>query len=374
MPDDTVECFRMFQQPPCSIARLRLESSADLATALGAVKLSPPRYSSYVLTTPDQRTAALRLWRELTGYEPIDYDDAFHREGTFDSLGLRERTAALVLFGSKAVLEKRDSVKKSLVDDFSKTVTEQLRAMRTHVEDQAEPGSPRIDDPAMVWRRLEAAFGIRESSLMIHLCQRLLEWPLVDDDIKAGLCDALGNCGYPSFAGDGSIFDDVRKNVFHDATLRSRWQWLGEPRHVAACLDQLATAMPGSETAAAATETLVRLDALPRIPGAVLERWYADRVVQDTASQRRHSLTVLSLQPTGRRYLVERLKSEADSATIREAITAMLAARAVATLATGRFDFMSEERCRELLALSEAHRTRRELESKPELKDDRPEP
>jgi hypothetical protein len=57
MSNDTVECFRMFQQPPCSIARFRLESNADLATRLGAVTLSPPRYSGYVLATPDLRIA-----------------------------------------------------------------------------------------------------------------------------------------------------------------------------------------------------------------------------------------------------------------------------------------------------------------------------
>jgi len=59
----------------------------------------------------------------------------------------------------------------------------------------------------------------------------------------------------------------------------------------------------------------------------------------------------LTRTPSGRRFLRERLESLASKPDIQRDVAQMLCHRATATLDMERFDFMSEEECRDTLRL-----------------------
>lgn len=348
-----VQCYRAFQQTANLNTRLQLGDCQNLAEKVGAQIIHRDVQYNVALDTPAKRAAALNMWRQFTAYEPIDYEKSTVGKQDYEELNLRERIVFLTKAGEKLLFADAD-VEAPVIETLAMNMVEQLRSMAAETDANAPADSLFPDDSVMIWRQIVGIFGPNESRIVVYAAIKLLLSPSVSDEQKAALCGALGDWGYPSFLACGTKLRNVRKDhLFYDAVLRARWQWLCEPKHVEACLDALRLAQPDGEVESAAVETLIRLDALPQVPERALARWYNRHVTYAPEANLRQGLAVLSVQPTGREFLIRRLRNHSDSQRTRKRVANVLASRARATLETKRFDFMPEGRCREILDLVE---------------------
>jgi hypothetical protein len=206
------------------------------------------------------------------------------------------------------------------------------------------------EDPVMIAREIESTIGPWEfRTLYTTVARQLLESPLLLEDQRYAMLHTLGMCGAPP-TGVIQFAELMADDVFADAILRSHWQWTCDEKHVKACITLLGNIREGSPREKAAIETLVRLDAVNRVPDAVMNRWFHKRVVNDSIACHR-LLTLLSAQPSGRAFLLEWLEHTRNDETLaatRQSIVTILHARAEATLRTERFEFISKAECHRL--------------------------
>jgi hypothetical protein len=71
-------------------------------------------------------------------------------------------------------------------------------------------------------------------------------------------------------------------------------------------------------------------------------------VIREAAASRPRAIAIASAQPSGRRYLVERLKRREDPAALRVLVVAELQRRSAAVKKLGRYDFMDETEVAEI--------------------------
>jgi hypothetical protein len=332
--------------------RLELPTPQQLANRLGAVEIAGTY--SWRLFQPegveDRQTAEL-VWRELC-HLPCVEDRP--KVGTDASLPTRfkEELLRLAAYGESEI---RPQLERAQADgrlrDFVQHLSQELRIARWSVVRAiaANPDDSLVDDPVMVWRGFELAVMPR-FAFVIHsnIVAPLLGSNVVPLDLKASLADAAGNLGPPGWLADyvPALGADQR---FLEAVLHSRWQWECTRDHEDACLAKLVEAEHGGELERVAIETLLRLNALPRIPQDRYEAWYQSQVVQARDPVRRENLRLLSLQPAGQAFLVERLETRRDPPGTFLAAARVMKTRAEAVQRTQRFDFMTAERCQRVL-------------------------
>lgn len=344
------KCFRAFQRTLNPRTRLRLPDPKDLAARLNARAWKPSGNSvrfELAASSPEAQAAAFTLWTELFPFNDIWMET---RKPTNKPLSLREFVRLDDVHAERKIFSQKDTVTKQLLHDYIKYKGEMLRSLAMGAGDAVPPDDIFPDDPAMIWRDIEATAGPNCAQAVYYSVIRLLtEFPEIPVGHKAFLCLALGESGFPPFLGDGACLHDVREDPYLDAILRSRWQWPCEPRHADACVDALRTSEAGEQVRLAVTDTLIRLDELSRVPPKDLDQWYAAYVTNAEPRTRRRFLSLLSAQPSGRDFLMERLNAAADPESVRKSVADVLRARAAATLKTKRFDFMPEEDCRKIM-------------------------
>lgn len=347
------ECFHAFQQMDNSRTRLQLANGTYLMSKLHARDASSraPSWTVASIVGEQERQAARKLREALTSPREIQRPQAFSTNKLHDPQNLRKLAAVLIMHGGdKIFTDDADKVEATI---YARSVAHQLRAMVASVGVHFADNATFPDDPSMIWREIEATYGPDVSGGFYRgAAVKLVLSPLVLRGTRAELCDAVGDWGYPSFVGDGTLFGELMQDPFFDAILRSHWQWPCELKHTVACLDALKTSLPGSGKELAAVEALVRLDALAQVPDAGLDRWYTKHVAVASPEERRKTLSVLSAQPSGREFLIRRLQNDSDERQVRQSIAHTLAARARAALKANRFDFITVERCREILDIA----------------------
>ncbi len=346
--NSALQCYRAFQQTPNTHARLRLDNPRVLAASVGAKTGERAESIQAGWEMSAKRAAAMKLWAQLTAYEVVDCEPSVLR-GDYQSLGLGERI--LLLINVAEQLPSREAEKRPAVAELLVVrLTGIIRSMIAKTQEDAPVEYLFPDDSAMIYRETEGMFGSLECGLLVKAAVTLLSSPLVSEEAKTLLCDALGDWGYAPILATRTDLRSIRTDrPFYDAILRSRWQWPCEPPHIQACLDALRLASPGGEIEAAAVETLIRLDALGQVPKAALDRWYAENVVHASGQICRESLSVLTAQPTGRDFVIQRLKNRVDGRHVEKRIAMALAIRLRATLETKRFDFIPKQVCVEIL-------------------------
>ena len=354
--NSAVDCFRAFQTVPSERTRLHL-ANFEKRFDEHAKEITPNAVPELAVSVDNaERIAASEtLWEQLSNYRRADYKELIQRDKELflaPNLKLRVSTIAMVIM-IEAVPEDKIASDKKTTELLGLFATSYFREVLEAINKKIPHDEPFPDDSAMIWREIEAELGLRESILLYrNVGLPVLGWPLFPDNFRASLCDAIGDCGYPSFMGEGDILKPLLADPFYGAIFRSRWQWPCEPKHIEACVDALKSCRPSLGTELAAVETLVRLDSFSHIPPEALDRWYQKQVVEAKAALRRQSLTVLSLHHAGREYLFNRLVQKLDPPIVQESTLLMLKARAKATLATEQFDFMSQEECQHIMPLT----------------------
>lgn len=214
-----------------------------------------------------------------------------------------------------------------------------------------EETNPVVDDGLMIWRGCELAWQPQLATRIYASTARpLLRASTVPFEAKVRLCQALGDLGAAPFVSQ-TLTDMGPGHQFLQTVLYSRWQWDCTSEDVQDCVDKLSASVAGSIVENAAVETLLHLNQLPRIPPERLDRWYQSHVGNETLGRRLESCRILSLQPTGQAWLLDRLQRGVDAGEVRATAIAVMRQRAAATLAQQRWDFMTEDVCRAILAL-----------------------
>jgi hypothetical protein len=252
-------------------------------------------------------------------------------------------------------LQPQASPSKHDLEALAAMSSESLRTAVAAIGDYVHESDTLPDDPAMLAREMEMLIGPAELYVLHVLGARwLLKQAELPEESRFALLHALGMSGsLPA----GVIVHDpelMKTDPVADAILRAHWQWTCDDRHFETCVKTLDAALPGSAREAVAIESLARLDAVARIPAEVMNRWFTDNVVNNPGARRR-VLTLLSLQPSGRAFLVDWLQAAAGNqelAETRGAVVRTFHARANATLQTERYDFMTPEESRRLLQLT----------------------
>jgi len=100
----------------------------------------------------------------------------------------------------------------------------------------------------------------------------------------------------------------------------------------------------------AAIDCLTRWGHLDDVPKDKLEEWFRAKLA--TSPTHRHcTWKALTRIASGRKFLIDRLESLASKPDIQRDIAAMLCHRANATFDMERFDFMTEDECRQTLRI-----------------------
>ncbi len=131
---------------------------------------------------------------------------------------------------------------------------------------------------------------------------------------------------------------------------RHRRPWTED--HVAACLKHLPDMPAGSGGELALVKTLILMDEINQVPAIRVEHWYKSQIVDGSRFEQLDGLRQLTLMPTGRAWLRQRVKTDLrDPADVKLLGCSALRQRAEATLQTKQWDFMSEAECQETLTL-----------------------
>ena len=207
-----------------------------------------------------------------------------------------------------------------------------------------------LDDPHLRWKGIELILG-PSGALLLHndILGRLLFVRAVNLEMKSQLALSLKRIGIPPVqfeTVDWSEMDPRLKSALFAAR-----NWPVEAEEITACADAVGDAPEGSHFESLMIETLLSLDALDRIPATKLNRWWSQQGGQSAPARRREILQLLTLQPSGQSWLLERVEQHDDPPTIREAARTVLRNRADATMALERFDFMPKELCQRIQAI-----------------------
>jgi len=378
-----------------SDVRFRLPEPERLVDRIGARRHQPgdPQVVQLQnLTSAEGRKPGELIWSELrnVSLDPPDAESPFLRE--------------VIAHGATLVLEKLEaSSAGSEESEFTWKDCDVLTAALSQARAaQALVGVdelPLVDDPHLIWHAFELGLGpVEASELYREYALKVLASEHIPIDVKAVFCDVLGDLG-PA-PGITQTLGSTKAALA--VVLASRWEWEVGDAGARICEHELTFTLPGSPREHVFVETLLRLNQLPRVPARQLERWYQREVVNGSAEQRLEALRVLTLQPTGQAWLIERLEREADVnqagdvngpgngdvgserdvndraddrgsddasrrvdgkgnaneavAEPRRTALAVLRLRAEATLAQQRWDFMSEPLCRRAMALADASR------------------
>ncbi|WP_145455563.1 hypothetical protein [Gimesia panareensis] len=295
-----------------------------------------------------------QFWYALTGYHPLGQAVDFRKTGEhtdYDTLNAREQL--IYLLASFTDQNNHFLPPEKIETKYLIGLVNLVHDMSCWLSENSIKHGTYPDDPAMLWREIEAAIGPDDMANCLGMIDKYaFQNQFVPDDLKVSFLDVLGDLGFPSLVDNAELLQIksfASQSPFHEAILWSRWQWPCEQFHSHACLEVVRTSIPGSERERVAVETLIRLDALPQIDPQTMNRWYRTQIAQATPAERRIHLSLLSFHPTGRTYLLNQLKSKSDTQKIQTAVAKTLEQRARATLQTGRFDFIPQTRCQEIL-------------------------
>jgi len=349
--------FRSFQMVPSISIRLPPVDTESVKTKLLVVNEQERKPGKEYQTLPEL------LWYATTSFHPFGESIDFSEIKNYQELNARERLVYLVTMCLNDPLNPSRSPNGSqylppekIEKIYFNLFVHQFKFMTLWIAQNSLNAGVYPDDPAMIWRELEAAFGPDELTSFVHLgLKYILYNQSVAPTLKIEFLDALGDWGHPPFLDNEKTWNvamNINGNPFHEAILWSHWQWPCEQKHREACVKASRISKNGSETERVATETLIRLDAIPLLLKKVMERWYQSQIAQTGPAERRINLSLLSLQHTGRSYLLNRLKTKVDTVGIQSDIAKVLQSRAQATLKTKRFDFITEGRCNEILAVT----------------------
>jgi hypothetical protein len=243
----------------------------------------------------------------------------------------------------------------STCEGVAKLLRTEFGAARNYIHKglESEVGPVGIDDPVLHWRGFEMHTSSRDAQLAFTNTLKFSKVAPLLTDAKFELCDALADLGTPclDFIQPEDADQLIAEDPFLAAIFHSHWQWECAPEEIEACVSRLADADKGSGVERVATEALVRMDLLDKIPADRLATWFKAEVAEADQPTRTESLRIVSLAPRGQKYLLDLVEGETYSEAVRADILDMLVYRAEATLRTRRFDFLSEADCKKILAM-----------------------
>ena len=264
-----------------------------------------------------------------------------------------------------------------------------MSTMRTlsHAETAYPRNEMLISDQAVIWSRFEhnASPGVW-SNFVISLLNYVASEKGITLNERVQLLSNLATSGRP-----GTLIDSLLDSEDHaiiEAVVFSQWQYPCNSAHREACLNAITST---SENTAfirdAAIESFIHFDDTDSVPSSVIEDWWrrhvvearcdesdfhvtsqiiprdikkesvhlsiaahqkeiqaADLAITDARFDRNRCISLLCRYPSGRRFLISRMKTK-DPRTVKSALQTSLKITAMFTRRQKRFDFMSADEC-----------------------------
>lgn len=351
--DDGVSSFAWshFVVSRPSVLRFQKPTKAAVEKAIGEWKTVDSSDRPLLPTGSRSGEPVRPLWDTLVTFSGCDGDEArrMKSEQTIESL-----CKFIGVFRSTQHAENTPM----LCDAMAQGLIKELRAAEKCVRKglARETNGMGMDDPLLSWRAAELQLTSRVAAILYGAGLTLLNDCPASAEAKYLFCDALADMGTPcvDFIGGNTIGNALSKDSVVRGILHSHWQWECSAAEVEACAALVRSEPQGSRIESVAIEALVRMNRLDRVPGDRLARWFAAEAGNADESTRTETLRILSQVPRGQQYLLERFGPEHPPSPIRDAVWKMLLYRAEATIRTKRFDFLSEDDCRKILAFKEA--------------------
>ncbi len=236
---------------------------------------------------------------------------------------------------------------------FSSTIDE-LRIVAEDlflVDSDTQTSTLPIDDVRMRWSKVEQKFGPRWNVFNLNIIHSHLARNVSDVDENLSLLDSYVDLGLPAFLTNPEYVKTDHSELYRAIFLaRHRQPWTVE--HVRICLEFLPQMAAESGGALALVKTLILMDKIAELPETRVEHWYQSQIVNGSQYEQLDGLRQLTLVPTGRNWLRERLaRDQRDSVEVKRLGCSALRQRAEATLQTKQWDFMSQAECDQSLTL-----------------------
>lgn len=238
-----------------------------------------------------------------------------------------------------------------------KEVTPVLRKFRQQVaESQLKSCGELIDDPAMNWHLFRRKFAAGPLNVIYHLLPSMI-WKMrspsgEEFETITDFLDAIGDCGAPEFPSALVLLEqaDTLSGEYFQAFLRSRWKMPCSNEHIQACLGGQFSSGKLSVFDLKRVETLIRLDRTDHVDESVLQKWWDAEVVHASDVGRAEHLAVVSSQPSGRKWLLSRVRIRADKPNpeIEKSVARKLRKRLAAARRLRRWDAMTSGECTQI--------------------------
>ncbi len=205
-----------------------------------------------------------------------------------------------------------------------------------------------IQDQFMRWKYLESCYGATKiCKFYDEIITTFLLSKKLDNERLCFLTDAIADLGYPRHAANGGKTIDARKkNLLVESMFSARWSIYGWTKeHLELCMKADGLKSNSLALSNVFVENLIRMDATNKVQPKKMQAWFQSEIIQTTERERIMNLSILSLQPSGRDYLLKRLDEGIADKVLYKEIVKHLNARVDATVQTKRYDFMSQAEC-----------------------------
>ncbi len=220
---------------------------------------------------------------------------------------------------------------------------------------------PLPDSPSLRWRHTETQLGELDATMFSRGMSYVATNPKATFDIAATLTRMQIMLGEPPlhspevwrYPSDREELDEERMREFH-AYRNACWGYGADEEVVKRCQKIFNDYYASSDPSHLAVDVLLRLDKADEIPKEALDGWFSSNILRGHPGFRSHCLAALTLTPSGRTYLLDWVENAFVRLELWKECVAQLQKRVDATLATGRFDFMSREECERIQDVLEA--------------------
>ena len=259
-------------------------------------------------------------------------------------------------------------------EDQFKLVVNLLHNLALQSQMQCNSQRVAIQDPFMNRYIIDSCCG---DTQIENMCDLLVDVFLSDDNTlehqeKYVLHEALAKMGYPKSNIPNTVLLKARKSALVDAlylvrsgppgwlethteTIKRVEQKIAESEAIEMTLsmldhDKITDPLHDDFITFnnAIVEILMFMDEVNEMHDNTLRIWFKTKIIDTLNNERFMNLSNLTLQPSGRRYLLTKLEQGNLGAELRNDIIKHLEARLEATVKTKRYDFMSKQECKRI--------------------------